>query len=93
MKPATFAPERRLGSTSSVRFSPDHFVPALKHVYKSKGVRLPNLKEESGRAYLVGLSHDLLKLLVDLLSGPRESLRILRHLKAGYSDTTTVGCF
>lgn len=47
----------------------------------------------SGCTYLVAIGHDLFELLVDLLCGPREALRVLGHLEAGDGDTTTVGRF
>jgi len=44
-------------------------------------------------AVLEGSLHDILELLVNLLAGPLEALRVLRHLKTGDSDTTGIGSF
>lgn len=40
MNPATLAPARSEGSTSSVCCSPDHLVPALKQIWESDGSAL-----------------------------------------------------
>lgn len=42
-------------------------------------------------AVLEAVLHDLLELLVDLLGGPLQALRVLGHLKTGNGDTTSVG--
>ncbi len=77
MKPATFAPHSRLGSTlPDERSSPDHLLPADKHVWK----RDKPAKKEQEANYLVTLLHNPLQLRVDLLRAPLEPLTILRHL-------------
>lgn len=46
-----------------------------------------------GRAQSVmeDILHDVLELGVDLLAGPGDALRVLRHLETGHGDTTGVG--
>lgn len=40
---------------------------------------------------LEAVLHDVLELLVDLLAGPLDALRILGHFETGDGDTTGVG--
>ena len=42
--------------------------------------------------YIIAVCHDVLELVVDLISRPCESLTVLSHLQTRDGDATTVGC-